>query len=231
MAVTERRSTLDETKITALLLQKKILSEGQLKAALDYQKSLGGRILDILVKLDLIRASQIDEVLKKMEAGEKTGEKAGAKGRSPGALSPGSINVSDLKMHRRLLGKLPHDLVDEHLIVLFFPPPTLSARCIILGHGRDITPEILEKVKGILGVDLHSYALSAEAARKFLEEHRGGERKPAGPSGMDETQRCHSLEGFQKLVNLEVLVTLLVKKGIVTQDELLTEAKRLSAIP
>ena len=224
MAVTERKSSLDETKITALLLQKKILSEGQLKAALDYQKSLGGRILDILVKLDLIRASQIDEVLKRMESGEKVG----AKGRAPGILSPGSVNVSELKMHRRLLAKLPQDMVEEHLLVLFFPPPSLSSRCIILGHGREVTPEIMEKVKGTLGVELHSYALSPEAARKFLEEHRGGEKKHSG--NMDETQRCHSLEGVQKPVELEVLVSLLIKKGLVTPDELQAEAKRLAAI-
>ena len=107
-------------KLTALLLQKRVITEGQLKAALDYQKSLGGQIIDILVKLDLVRASQIEEILKKIESGND----ASALAKGENELDPASMKVSDLKVHRRLLEKLPKDLVSQHLLVVFFPAAT-----------------------------------------------------------------------------------------------------------
>ena len=67
MGMTEGKTRPGEDKLTALLLQRKVLTEGQLKAALDYQRSLGGQLQDILVKLDLVRASQIEECLEKLD--------------------------------------------------------------------------------------------------------------------------------------------------------------------
>ena len=32
--------------------QKELITDGQLKAAMDYQRSRGGKLLDVLVKLD-----------------------------------------------------------------------------------------------------------------------------------------------------------------------------------
>ena len=214
-----QKPVLDEAKIIMALVRRKVISDGQLKAAMDYQRSLGGKILDIIVKLDLVRPTQIEEALKNPDGHDASGPE----GPTDGALDPASVKATDLKVHRRLLEKVPQDIVDRYLVVLFFPVPSGDPRKIVMGHGREITPEVVAKLHSILGVDLTTLALDAKIAKEFLtgEQHSDGQRRPAEALRADGAQQGSSGASTDAL--LSALVSVLVKKGSLTRQELEAE--------
>lgn len=229
-ARTLANQVLDDVAIARLLLRKRYIAEGQLRAALDYQKSLGGRLLDILIKLDLVRLAQLEVFLNKVAAGEEPPE---CEDGIP-SLDPSAVACTDLKVHRRLLDKVPAELVARYLLVVFFPLPGGDSRRIILGHGQPVPAEVCDRLRSTLGVNLATLALERHEALHFLDKAGklppGMEAPPAptapppavahgaahaatGPPGKNAGSRVVATEiGF--------LVNLLVRKGIITPEEL-----------
>lgn len=224
MGMSESRARQGEDKLTALLLQRKVITEGQLKAALDYQRSLGGQLHEILVKLDLVRAAQIDECLEKLdELGSVEDE-----GKNLNVLDPKEFKVSELKVHRRLLDKIPKPLVEEHLLVPFFPTSNVDSRKIILGHGHELSRNIEEKVRTIVGVELCTLELPEKVAREILEEnHRGGEAHPRKPAAAKPAFRSVRPPGVSDEIVLNALLNVLAKRGVITAEELQLETEHL----
>ena len=224
MGMTEGKTRPGEDRLTALLLQRKVITEGQLKAALDYQRSLGGQLQDILVKLDLVRASQIDECLEKLDETGPVEEER----KHRNVLDPEDFKVSELKVHRRLLDKIPKPVVEEHLLIPFFPTSNVDSRKIILGHGHELLRNIEEKVRAIVGVDLCTLELPEKVAREILEEnHRGGETHPKKPAGAKPAFRSVRPPGVPDEIVLGALLNVLAKRGIITAEELQLEAEHI----
>ena len=48
---------MTDPQLAVEMLKKKLVTEVQLKAAIDYQESVGGRLLDVMVKLGLVHAA------------------------------------------------------------------------------------------------------------------------------------------------------------------------------
>ena len=167
MASTAGKTIPDEASLSALLLHKRVLTEGQLKAALDYQRSRGGRLFDVLVKLELIREQTLEELLDRVARGDV---QATASEDNEAVLAEDAVNLSELKVHRRLLDKVPKDLVQKYLLVLFFPAGNLSLRKIILGHGREIPSDLADKLHSLLGVELYTLGLKTSMAVSFLKD-------------------------------------------------------------
>ncbi|MAG94386.1 MAG: hypothetical protein CMJ48_11640 [Planctomycetaceae bacterium] len=178
MPNTELKNGLDDNQVIDLFLEKKVVSEAQLKAALDFQKSTGGSVVDVLLKLGLIRSADIDEVLRDSE--EASEERQEDTKESNVVLDPATIDENDLKIHHRLLDKLPSAVVDDSLILLFFPVSQICTRKLIVGHGRAIDDELLNKMRGLLGVEICSLSLSEASACEFLNQYdeRSGGGKP-----------------------------------------------------
>ncbi len=246
-ATSEARRSPDENKIVMALIRRKVISDGQLKAAMDYQRSLGGQISDILVKLGLARAAQIEEVLKNPDADGTSDSSV-----TDSALDPEGVRLSDLKVHRKLLEKIPTELQERHLLVPFFPLPSGDSRRIIMGHGKAVTPDVISKVKSVLGVDLYTLALEERVARDFVAPDSRSEAARRAHSGLPksdparadasraEAQRAEPPRvdpppaevPKSEAVNLDpvstdhlvgVLMSLLVRKGILTREELEAE--------
>jgi hypothetical protein len=236
-SVTETRKTPDESKVILALVRRKVITDGQLKAAMDYQKSLGGKLLDVLVKLDLVRASQIDEFVRNpalLDAPVQEGE-------VELSLDPATLDITELKVHRKLLDKIPKEVQERFLLVPFFPRPGGDSRKIIMGHGKDLGPEIAAKLRSILGVDLQTLRLEESFAREVIFPERKGDpahRRPAAdsePAARPATPAessgprnlIHGPEGKSALVlpdNLAgALVNLLIRKGVITKEEIETE--------
>lgn len=223
----EIKRPADEHKLGIALVRKKLLTDGQLRAATDYQRSLGGRLADALIKLGLLRPAQLDEALRQMEGGESPGDARGA----DGAIDPAQVRVSDLKVHRKLLEKIPQDFQERFLLVPFFPLPHGDSRKIVMGHGREFPAELAAKVGAILGIDICTLVLEESVARDLASgEHRAEARRapPAGsvrleprPEERDEPREESAHNPSDQVLNS--LLTLLIRKGYITRDEIETE--------
>jgi len=246
---TEQKTLPEDAKLAMLLLRRKVITDSQLKAALDYQRSLGGKIIDILIKLDLVRTTQLEEFLKREESPD---------GRAPGDpsdlfLDPSAVTISKLKVHKRLLDKVPSDVVDKYLLLLFFPLPSGNSRRIILGHGRDCPPEVVKQIRRVIGVDLCALKLEEHVALDFLAQRKGLRKgaaevpqpkkagdtlkpkkagdtlklKKAGdepkPEKAGDPLKLKKAGDEPKPEKIVALVNLLVSKGVITREELEAE--------
>ena len=144
MAGTGTRHDQSESQLCALLIRKRVLTEGQLKAALDYQRSLGGELKEILVRLNLVRPQQ----LAALQSGEPVD---GAGDESDGSIiDPSMLKVADLTVHRKLLEKIPHELVQRYLLITFFPAGKVShgiakhePLTVLVDYDRPLSPQCL----------------------------------------------------------------------------------------
>jgi hypothetical protein len=221
-APTEQKTLPEDAKLAMLLLRRKVITDGQLKAALDYQRSLGGKIIDILIKLDLVRAAQLEEVLKR----EESGEEQAAGDPSELFLDPAAVTISKLKVHRRLLDKVPGDLVDKYLLLLFFPLPSGNSRRIILGHGRDCPAEVMKQVRAVIGVDLCALKLEDDVAQGLLAQRNGARKKRGVEARVPEKDVPQAENEVPRVDKVTALTNLLVSKGVISREELEAELNR-----
>ncbi len=239
----EFKRTPEEHKLVTALLRRKVISDGQLKAAMDYQRSLGGQLSEIIVKLGLARAAQIEEALIN-PAADSSRDTCSA----GNALDPSGVKPSDLKVHRKLLEKIPPDLQEKYLLVPFFPQQNGDSRRIVMGHGHPVPPEVISKIKSHLGVDLYTLVLEESVARQLVSAESRSE--PARREPLSSVTRTGSVSAEkpraetprveppqvelmgEKTVKLDpvstdhliyVLMSLLMRKGILSREELEAE--------
>lgn len=246
----DHKKSPDEQKLMTALLRRKVVTDGQVKAAMDYQRSLGGKLSEILVKLGLARASQIEEVTRNPDSTEPVGESPAPAAEH--ALDPASVRLADLKVHRKLLDKIPPDLGSRYLLVPFFPLPNGDSRKIIMGHGVELPAEIASKVKTILGVEICTLQIEERVARELSGHEERSDTKRSQPVSrseaasevarkpeVQEPERAQAAtpaprepanrEGLMNEALLEALLTLLVRKGVVSREELEEEVMGVAA--
>lgn len=235
----ETKTDLAEPDVIELLLKQRVVTEAQLKAALDFQKSVGGKILDILFTLGLTRTTDLDTLLHDAPSEEKSLDDTRE---SNEVLDPATVDLGDLKLHHRLLDKIPFEVVQKYLLNLFFPVSKACSRKLIVGHGKEVADEVLDKVKGLLGVEICSLEIPTEVATGFLEEYqsrqrgkKGGASKskstppssPPAASPAPEPEAETPVRGgdfsSDERTLLKALSGLLVKKRLITREELQVE--------
>lgn len=231
-------STTSETKrqsedqgLGRALLRKKLLTDGQLRAATDYQRSLGGSLSEVVVKLGLLRPAQLEDFLQGTD-GEATQRDLRS---TDGVVDPQTVNAADLKLHRKLLEKIPQDLQEKFLLVPFFPLPGGDPRKIVMGHGYEITAEAVAKISAILGVELCTLALEEPVARELCgqDARTEGRRAPSAHSRAEEQPAARpEVLGASPASSPEqtqnALLALLIRKGLISREELDTELALLS---
>jgi hypothetical protein len=233
MAPSSTKIDLTEDEIAAELVKRKHLSEGQLKAAMDYKESVGGDLLDVLQKLGLVRPSAIEEFLAKSPGSEKVGGD-----NSPAAKEP-PIDVSKLKLHRKLLEKVPPELVEKHGMVFFFPPP--GTRAILLSTADDAPDGLVNAMRELLGVEIRAIVLKPQERAALLglpaapAAPAPGAPTAGAPSGASSSEPAPrgrksapvkpapAEAPDEHLKVLRGLINLLVRKQLITPDELRVE--------
>ena len=153
-----------------------MLSDAQVKAVFDYQRSLGGSLIDILVKLGMMTKSRLDAVLATAQRGGDVAAAAGT--RKDYSLKQGELSHDELKIHHRILDKIPPELTESFLLVVFFPARKLDSRRLIIGHGEALPDDVRDRVRSTLGVEIYTLRLQVGAAGRFLAEYFGRRGNP-----------------------------------------------------
>ncbi len=148
---------IQESEFVKMLERSRVISEGQLKAIYDYQRSVGGSVLDILVKLNMVPRSDVDRMLQAAMRGEDIATVAG--GKTIVAVDAKKLDVDGLNLHHRLIDKIPMDIIERCVLTVFFPAPSLDSRKLIVGHGRDLPEGLAETISATLGVELYTLDL------------------------------------------------------------------------
>ncbi len=72
-----------EEKIAHAMVKARLINENQLKTALDYQRSLGGNLVDVIGRLGFVQTTVISRFLSDLGLGSGSSSPAEAAGRSP----------------------------------------------------------------------------------------------------------------------------------------------------
>ncbi len=167
---------IQESEFVKMLERSRVISEGQLKAVYDYQRSVGGSVLDILVKLNMVPRSDVDRMLQAAMRGEDIATVAG--GKTIVAVDAKKLDVDGLKLHHRLIDKIPMEIIERCVLTVFFPAPSLDSRKLIVGHGRDLPEGLAATISSTLGVELYTLDLGEATGASFVVEYLERAKKP-----------------------------------------------------
>lgn len=228
---------LSDSQLAVEMLRRKLVNEVQLKAAIDYQESVGGRLLDILGKLGLVSRQALEDFLRKLEDGGEA-EATGIQETEP------PPDPAKLKIHRKLLEKVPGDLAQNHGVLLFFPPP--GTRAILMSTDPPAPGQLIDKLRALLGVEIKPIDLGADDRKRFVdssckevkkagstrnlartatppvaEEPEASQVQPGGSERRQPVPAARDHNDEQQV--LKALINLLIRKNLLTADELRVE--------
>lgn len=160
---------LSDSEMAAEFLERGLLSKAQIKAALDYQLSVGGRLSEVVLKLGLVRDDVLHSFLERLSAGEdfvleRDAETVEA---SPSERVP-QIDFQKLRVHRKLLEKVPKEIVDKYGILFFFPPS--KTRAILMSTDREVGVAGVAKLADLLGVEIRVIHLDPDVHARLREQ-------------------------------------------------------------
>ena len=167
---------IQESEFVKMLVRSRVISEGQLKAVYDYQRSVGGSVLDILVKLNMMPRSEVDRMLQAAMRGEDIASVA--EGNTIVAVDAKKLDVDALNLHHRLIDKIPMEIIERCVLTVFFPAPNLDSRKLIVGHGRELPEGLAERISSTLGVELYTLDLGEAIGAGFVVDYLERAKKP-----------------------------------------------------
>ena len=169
--------TPNDERIKRALLEGHVLSEVQKRVCLDYQRSVGGDLADIAVRLGFL------------------GEKELA--RCASNASP-RVAVTEGNLARTLIARVPLKLLEGYRVV----PVSLEGEAVLAAEDAEIEPIVLEELWSRLGTQIPVVQAEPGTVAAALQ----GLARAATPPA--------------PTISLPGLVALLVRKGVITEDDL-----------
>ncbi len=195
-----------------MLVESNLLTAEQLKMAMDFQRSVGGKLGAIIVKLGFIE----DQTLTNFIA------------RQQGLMV---VNLDELIIPESLVKKIPRKLVEQHhmlpiaqhgdvLTIATSDPFDYEAiediqLAVDSRIEMQLAPrsQILRTIQELLYKDKSARPVKEKSKEQLLRELEEG--RPAEPEKVGKAQL------------LEALVPLLIQKGIISQEELARKAREM----
>ncbi len=199
-----------------MLVESNLLTPEQLKMAMDFQKSVGGKLGAIIVKLGFIEDQTLTSFIARQQGIPV-------------------VNLEELVLPETLVKKIPRKLIEKHHVV----PIRFHDGVLTIATSDPFDYEAIEEVQ--LAVDnriemhlasrtqilrsIHGFFYKEEEASppvqekskdQLLRDLEAGDRKGAGEKPTREQL-------------LEALIPLLVEKGVITETELARKAQDLRA--
>lgn len=198
---------MDRLKLGRMLTEAKLLTEEQLKKAVEFQKEVGGKLGAIIVKLGFVS----DEVL--------TGFLAKQQGLP-------IVNLTELVLPWNLVKRVPRSLIEKHQVL----PIAFKDGVLTLAISDPFDYDAIEEIQLATNYRIEIHLASREQIKKaisdvlyqepektkeeILKDLEEGDRKAGAPA--------LSVARIQK-----ALVALLVEKKVITERELHDKARQM----
>jgi type IV pilus assembly protein PilB len=194
-----------------MLVESHLLTQEQLKMAMDFQKSVGGKLGAIIVKLGFIEDQTLTNFIARQQGIPV-------------------VNLDELVVPENLVKKIPKKLIEKHHVV----PTRHHDGVLTVATSDPFDYEALEEIQ--LAVDQRVEMVLAPRSQILRTIHDVLYREPAAAPVKEKSkdQLLKDLDaGGEKLSKealIEALIPLLIAKGVITQDELVRKAKELEAV-
>lgn len=194
----------DELAFARRLKDRGLLSEAQLKTALEYQASTGGPLRDILAKLDFVK----EEVLNRALADEEHME---------------LVDVSRESIDHRAMAKIPRAVVEKHLIVPIHHEQ--GEGTIVLAIADPTHFEAIEEVQFLTNCRVDTVLAPRQALKRAINQYYNLINDEGKPISVEDLLQM--LMGKTPEVISAAILMALVRKGFITLSEIRDEIERL----
>lgn len=209
-----------KSKLGEMLVKEKLLTETQLKTAMEFQGSVGGTIGVILVKLNFIADDKLTQFIAKKQG----------------------LAIADLDkmfLADNLIKRVPRKLIEELQVV----PIAFKDGVLTIASSDPTDLNALDKIAFATGHKVEMQLASRSAVTRALSNAFQVEEKPKGGGPMSKQDLLNDLTGghgapkaapkaalVEELPKLDLnkaLIPLLIEKGIITEAELRRKAQAL----
>jgi len=203
---------LEKVRLGKMLVESNLLTEEQLKMAMDFQKSVGGKLGAIIVKLGFIEDQTLTNFIARQQGFPV-------------------VNLDELVLPENLVKRIPRKLIEKHHVV----PIRYHDGVLTIATSDPFDYEAIEEIQ--LAVDSRVEIQVASRSQILRSIHDIFYKEDTSPSVKEKSkdQLLKELEGgaherFTPAQLHEALVPLLIQKGIITEEELVRKARELEAV-
>jgi len=199
----------EKVQLGQMLQESGLLTPEQLKMAMDFQKSVGGKLGAIIVKLGFIEDQTLTNFIARQQGIPV-------------------VNLDELVIPENLFKKIPKKLIDKHHVV----PIRFHDGVLTVATSDPYDYEAMEEIQ--LAVDSRVDLVLAARTQltRTITEMVNRPPTPAPVREKSKDQLLKELDSGDKMSKESLhgaLIPLLIAKGIITQDELVRKAKELEA--
>lgn len=198
----------EKVQLGQMLEESGLLTAEQLKMAMDFQKSVGGKLGAIIVKLGFIEDQTLTNFIARQQGIPV-------------------VNLDELVVPENLFKRIPKKLIDKHHMV----PIRHHDGVLTVATSDPYDYEAIEEIQ--LAID-QRVELVLAARTQITRTITEMVNRPASPAPVKEKSKDqilkeldHGGDKVPKEALQAALIPLLISKGIITQDELVRKAKEL----
>jgi type IV pilus assembly protein PilB len=198
----------DKLRLGKMLVESSLLTDEQLKMAMDFQKAVGGKLGAIIVKLGFIEDQTLTNFIARQQGIPV-------------------VNLDELVIPENLVKRVPRKMIEKHHVV----PIRYHDGVLTVATSDPFDYEAIEELQ--LAVDYRIEMQLAPRSQILRSIHEIFYREDA-PSPVKEKSKDQLLKeldsGGEKpsAAQLqEALVPLLIEKGIITEADLIRKAREL----
>jgi len=191
-----------------MLVDSGLLTAEQLKMAVDFQKSVGGKLGAIIVKLGFIEDQTLTNFIARQQGIPV-------------------VNLDELVLPENLVKRIPRKLIEKHHVM----PIRYHDGVLTVATSDPFDYEAIEEIQ--LAVDSRiemNLAPRSQILRSIQEVFYREGPAPAVPEKSKE-QMLQELEGSERPTPeqmKEALIPLLIQKGVITEEELIRMAREVA---
>src|SRR5262245_23481476 len=206
----------DKARLGRLLVESNLITEEQHRMATDFQRSVGGNLGAIVVKLGFIEDHRLIQFIAKDQG-----------------LSV--ISLDDIVLPHNLVRRLPRKLIEKHQVL----PIHYKDNVLTVATADPYDYEAIEEIQLAQDARIEINLAPRSAIQKCISElfHPEAaaeveESKPEveGAPHRDTPITTHRhLPKVSKLFLHEALIPLLIQKGVISEEELIRKAREIEA--
>ncbi len=202
-------ATEERIQLGQMLVESGLLTVEQLKMAMDFQKSVGGKLGAIIVKLGFIEDMTLTNFIARQQGLPV-------------------VNLEELVLPENLVKRIPRKLIEKHHVL----PIRYHDGVLTIATSDPFDYEAIEELQLAVDSRIEMNLAPRSQILRSIQEIFYSEEAAAQVKEKSKDQLLRELEGEgaerpSPEMMQEALMQLLIDKGIVTEEELLQKAREI----
>lgn len=199
--------TEERIQLGQMLLDSGLLTSEQLKMAVEFQKSVGGKLGAIIVKLGFIEDQTLTNFIARQQGLPV-------------------VNLDELVLPENLVKRIPRKLIEKHHVM----PIRYHDGVLTVATSDPFDYEAIEEIQLAVDSRIEMNLAPRSQILRSIQEIFYREKPAPAVQEKSKEQMLQELEGSEKPTPeqmKEALIPLLVQKGVITEEELIRMAREI----